>query len=206
MKIRLIVVAAASVVAMGAFAGCSRPAPPPAVQAQLEQANTAQAPAPAVEAAPVVAPSRARPLAPVRRLTWVDAAANTDTVRAVRAERRRAELAGQTLMVYVGATWCEPCRYFHDAAVAGKLDEPLGNLRILAFDADRDREHLEPAGYTSKMIPLFVVPGPDGRAGSARLAGAIKGPEAVDYLVPRLRTLLSTATADLAVPPTPAAR
>ncbi|MBI5607885.1 MAG: thioredoxin [Deltaproteobacteria bacterium] len=145
-------------------------------------------------------------MALARRLTWIDAVANTDVVRAVRAERRRAELAGQTLVVYVGATWCEPCRYFHDAAVAGKLDQPLGNLRILAFDADRDREQLEPAGYSSKMIPLFALPGPDGRAGTARLAGAIKGPEAVDYLVPRLRTLLESPVAPLAAAPTPAAR
>ncbi len=204
MKIWLIVVAAVT-----ALAGCSRPAPPPAVQEQLDQAKAPQAPVPSAEAAPILAPRRGRPLAPVRRLVWIDAAVGADVVRAVRAERRRAEAAGQALLVYVGATWCEPCRYFHEAAVAGKLDEPLGNLRILAFDADRDREQLEPAGYTSKMIPLFVVPDADGRAGSERLAGAVKGPEAVDYLVPRLRTLLSNLAAAPAAPAaaaTPAAR
>ncbi len=188
-----------------AIAGCSRPAPPPAVQNQLEQAHTAEV-APPIDATPTSLRMRIRPQLQGNHLVWVDAQPSADVQRAVRAERRRAQVAGQTLLVYVGATWCEPCRYFHEAAVAGRLDEPLGNLRILAFDADRDHAQLDANGYTSKMIPLFATPGDDGKAAGPRLAGAIKGPEAVDYLVPRLRELLGASRVPPPASATPTSR
>jgi thiol-disulfide isomerase/thioredoxin len=80
------------------------------------------------------------------------------------------------IVVYVGATWCEPCRYFLDATVAGQLDDELSDLRLVAFDMDRDSAALRAAGYTSAMIPLFAIPRRDGRASGEQIAGSIKGP------------------------------
>jgi thiol-disulfide isomerase/thioredoxin len=95
------------------------------------------------------------------------------------------------LVVYVGATWCEPCRYFHDAAAAGALDETFPGVTILEFDYDADIQRLEPAGYGSNTIPLFVIPRADGTASERRFQGSIKGPAAVQNIVPRLKRLLS---------------
>ena len=39
------------------------------------------------------------------------------------------------LLVYVGATWCEPCRRFHRAVEEGKLDSQFPDLRFPEFDA-----------------------------------------------------------------------
>lgn len=94
------------------------------------------------------------------------------------------------LVVYVGASWCEPCVAFHEAIAAGRIGAPLGGARFLEFDLDRDGDRLREAGYTSRLIPLFVVPEADGRAGSRRTEGGIKGPGAVDNLVRRLGPLL----------------
>lgn len=148
-------------------------------------------------------------------LTWVDASAEADVPRAVRAQLKRAADAGQTLLVYVGAAWCEPCQVFHEAAVSGRLHEPLKQLRVLAFDLDRDRDKLAAAGYVSRMIPLFAVPAADGRAAGPQVAGAVKGQEAIDYLVPRLQRLMeqarnpafaaSAAPAEAGTPTAPAA-
>ena len=106
----------------------------------------------------------------------------------VEAERAGAE--GTRLVVYVGASWCEPCVAFHDALVAGRLDAELPNVRFLEFDLDRDRARLEADGYSSRYVPLFALPGPDGRASGAQIEGGTKGPGAAEALVRRLSPLL----------------
>jgi thiol-disulfide isomerase/thioredoxin len=94
------------------------------------------------------------------------------------------------LLVYVGATWCEPCRRFHQAIADGKLDAQFPDLRFLEFDLDKDQSRLVAAGYQSRLIPLFANPGPDGRASGRQMEGSIKGDGAVGEIVPRLTALL----------------
>ena len=108
----------------------------------------------------------------------------------VRSEQARAAADHRKLLVYVGATWCEPCRRFHEAAKAGLVDQDLGTLRLLEFDLDRDRERLAADGYASEMIPLFALPAADGKASGKAIQGSIKGDGAVGNLVPRLIELL----------------
>src|SRR5260370_1046662 len=56
-----------------------------------------------------------------------------------------ARTEGRTLIVYVGAMWCEPCQHFHHAAERGDLDSEFPRLTLLEFDLDRDRERLAAA-------------------------------------------------------------
>lgn len=126
-----------------------------------------------------------------RKLQLIDAPAAGDVEPIITAELAQAVAANDSLLVYVGASWCEPCRHFHDAAAAGELDESLGALRLLVFDADRDTDALEGAGYHSNLIPLFAVPRIDGRASGHQIEGAIKDRDAVTQLVPRIKTLLA---------------
>lgn len=95
-----------------------------------------------------------------------------------------------TIVVYVGASWCEPCRRFHEAAVSHQLDAEFGGLRLLAFDGDRDEGALDAAGYRSDMLPLFALPGRDGHASGQQFAGSIKGSGAVAEIAPHLRSLV----------------
>ncbi|MEW5737896.1 MAG: thioredoxin [Myxococcota bacterium] len=104
-------------------------------------------------------------------------------------ERSASAAAGRTLLVYVGAVWCEPCTRFHDAAEKGQLDADFGDLDLLVFDAEADAERLLLAGYESRLIPLLVIPGPDGRATGQRMEGSVKG-DAVADMRPRLKKLL----------------
>lgn len=95
------------------------------------------------------------------------------------------------VLVYVGATWCEPCQRFHAAAQAGEFDSILRDAHLVEFDLDEDKQALAEAGYSSRLIPLFCVPKPDGSASERRIEGSIKGPAAVNQdLVPRLRAFL----------------
>ena len=149
-------------------------APPDPAQSRRLSPPTAPPPAPSVSEIGL-APQSSEPIAQV-----------------VRQELTRAATDGYQLVVYVGATWCEPCQRFHQAVEAGELNKTFPGIRFLEFDSDTDGERLAQAGYKSRFIPLFSVPGPDGRDQGRRSAGAIKGPGAVDYIVPRLRRILAS--------------
>jgi hypothetical protein len=114
-----------------------------------------------------------------------------DVATLVRAFALEVRAEGRTPLVYVGATWCEPCTYFHEAATRGDLDGELPALTLLELDLDVDAERLAAAGYSSRMIPLFVVPGEDGRATERRIEGSIHGPGSPAQIVPRLRAILA---------------
>lgn len=121
----------------------------------------------------------------------VAAPAGTEDASAViQREAERARGAGRKLVVYVGAEWCEPCKYFHEAAAAGTLDRDFPDLTLLEFDQDRDGERLARAGCRSPMIPLFALPDASGRCTDRRMAGSIKGPGAVAEIKPRLSALI----------------
>ena len=135
----------------------------------------------------------ASPMVLARGVRIDTAPAGDDLAKIVKDEGAKAREAkdGRDLLVYVGAVWCEPCQYFHKAAVAGKLDAEFPNLTLLEFDLDKDKDRLESDGYASAMIPLFTRPNADGRASDRRFEGSIKGDGAVANITPRLRQLLA---------------
>jgi thiol-disulfide isomerase/thioredoxin len=135
------------------------------------------------------APKKAPP--PRGKVELVQAPAAGEVATLVQQEAARARGEGRQLLVYVGATWCEPCRRFHQAAAEGKLDASLPTLRLLEFDADRDNERLAVAGYFSRYIPLFALPNGDGRASGKQIEGATKGTDPSSALVPQLRGLMA---------------
>lgn len=161
---------AAALAACVALAGCGRDAP------ASEQATPPLAPA-----AP---PSSAG-------VEFVPAPADGDVQTIVHEELARAKSEGRKLLVYVGATWCEPCQRFHQAAKEGKVDALFPGLRLVEFDLDRDKPRLVVAGYRSRMIPLFALPRADGAGSGEQIEGSIKGPGAVDQIAPRLTALLA---------------
>lgn len=142
----------------------------------------------------VQAPAKPAPKA----VEILDAPPAGDVAVEVKQELDRAHHDGRQLLVYVGATWCEPCQRFHSAARAGKLNAYFPQLRLLDFDSDRDGERLATAGYVSRLIPLFAVPNADGRASGRQMEGSVKGDGAVSEIVPRLSALLGVPAAKTA--------
>ena len=128
---------------------------------------------------------------PPKHVEFVTADVNGDVAQLVLREMAKARKEGRRVLVYEGATWCEPCRRFHEAAAAGRLDAELATLRLLEFDADRDNERLAVAGYVSRFIPMFALPKADGTYSGRMIEGSVKGDGAVDEMVPRLRGLLA---------------
>ncbi len=134
---------------------------------------------------PAAAKSRAKPLMAHRSQP------QAPLEQFVQQHVEEAEASGMRVLVYVGATWCEPCQRFHKALESGQLDEALAGTKFVEFDADKDRSELRAAGYASKFIPLFSVPDQTGHASGRAIEGSIKGDSAVrENLVPRLLALL----------------
>jgi len=127
---------------------------------------------------------------PRAKLELVEAPAGADVRALVVAQLAKARVDHRRVVVYVGATWCEPCVRFHRAAERGELDEAFGDVAFVAFDADRDGTALERARYRSELIPLFAIPGADGTASGRQIEGSIKGDGAVGEIAPRLRALV----------------
>lgn len=170
----------------GAVLGCSRvepePKPTPKAAESASPATTGSGGSGA-SAGP-------GPLVLARGVRIVHAGSGPDVAKVVRDERERAKSDGRDLVVYVGARWCEPCKYFHNAAEAGELDASFPDLTLLEFDLDDDRDRLTPAGYVSQFIPLFAMPAADGRMSDKKFEGAVKGKFAVANITPRLQALL----------------
>jgi thiol-disulfide isomerase/thioredoxin len=112
----------------------------------------------AIQAAPL-----APQAAPLASLLLLAAPAEGDVLSIVRAGRVHALEQKRTFVVYVGASWCPPCVRFHEALKNGELAQSLAHYTLMQFDLDRDGQRLLAAGYGSKFIPFFVLPGPDGR-------------------------------------------
>lgn len=131
---------------------------------------------------PAPAPEVAKP-------HFVPAKATGDVATEV---RDRVESAGDAkVVVYVGASWCEPCQAFHAALERGELDDALAGVTFVEYDSDRDGERLTAAGYDGRLIPRFALPGDDGRFGGQKIEGGIKGDGAVDHIMKRLVPLLA---------------
>jgi thiol-disulfide isomerase/thioredoxin len=101
-----------------------------------------------------------------------------------------AKASETTTIVYVGASWCEPCRRFHQALQNGEYDSAFQNVRFIEYDHDVADKALVADGYTSKLLPFFAIPKPDGRCSTRSIEGSVKGPSAVQNLRGRLRELL----------------
>lgn len=113
-----------------------------------------------------------------------------DVATQVREARAAERKRGRTLVVYIGATWCEPCQRFHKAAEHGDLDKDFPTLSLIEYDLDTDGARLKQAGYAPEYIPYFGHPAEDGRASDRAFEGSVKGVGAVDNITPRLKALM----------------
>lgn len=111
------------------------------------------------------------------RVRLVAAPEDVDALSLVRTKRLEAKAEGRTLVVYAGAGWCPPCKRFHEELRAGRLDDRLGKVTLLVFDADKDADRLASAGYVFRYIPYVALPGADGRP-SDTVESTGKGSEA----------------------------
>ncbi len=71
-------------------------------------------------------------------------------------ETKSAASEGRQALLYVGASWCKPCKVFKNHVRAGKYDREFPKLRFIEFDGGYDQDRLGAAGCQSPSIPLFA--------------------------------------------------
>jgi thiol-disulfide isomerase/thioredoxin len=130
--------------------------------------------------------------APASKVEWVKILPGTEGGRGLlKRELARARADGKQLLVYVGASWCEPCVKFHEAADRGELDATIPGVRFVDFDRDGHEALLVDTGCISGMIPLFSRIEEDGTCSrTRRVEGAVKGDGAVGFIMPKLLAIL----------------
>jgi thiol-disulfide isomerase/thioredoxin len=150
-----------------------------AVGTQASQAPSAPASAEPTSTASLNAPATAMPQAPALaggpRVILPPAEGDVQTI--VRALRVKAIEEKRVLVVYIGADWCPPCVRFHQGLDRKELDAKFSNVTFLKFDLDKDGQRLIQAGYGSKFIPYFVLPGPDGKKKEAFQVDEVRNKE-----------------------------
>jgi thiol-disulfide isomerase/thioredoxin len=124
------------------------------------------------------------------KLELVEAPAGADVAAFVAPLVAKAKHDHRHVVVYIGASWCEPCVRFHRAAEHGELDAAFGDVTFVGFDADRDGEALQQARYQSQLLPLFAIPNDDGTSSPRQIEGSVKGDGALGQIAPRLRALV----------------
>jgi hypothetical protein len=124
------------------------------------------------------------------KVEWVRIPSAAEPAPFIVSEMARAEADHKRLLVYVGATWCQPCQRFHKAAEAGELDSVFPELRLVELDNDADASVIQELNCGSRLIPMFSAPDSSGHCTSKRIEGGIKGDGAVGFIAPRLRDLL----------------
>ncbi|MBS2015248.1 MAG: thioredoxin family protein [Deltaproteobacteria bacterium] len=153
---------------LATFASCGLAACNPGTKPAIGQEGsstpaTTSATAPNASLAPPTSSSApAVPRKPGEGIKVVNAPADGDAISTIRTARLQAKAEGRVLVVYVSATWCEPCRRMKDEIHAGRLDDALGKTTLLAFDADKDGDRLASAGYKFSFIPFVALPSADG--------------------------------------------
>jgi thiol-disulfide isomerase/thioredoxin len=177
-------VRALAIAALAVLVGCN-PSSSPRPSAGAESSAT---PAPKVTAATTEEASASR-----GKLQVLAATADSDALSAIRTERLKAKAEGRVLVVYVSATWCEPCKRLKEEIAAGRLDDRLGKTTLLAFDADKDVDRLRSAGYSFEFVPFVALPGADGHPADTQQATG-KGGSAWRELLDKLDAWQREAT------------
>lgn len=152
---------------LGAVAcGHNEPATaPPGASSKAAELPASSPPNAAVASAP---PSTtADPPPAVAAIRLFDAPEEGDLFATIRAARLRASESDRVLVVYVGASWCPPCKRFHDAIKSHSLDDKLAGFDFLYLDMDVVKDKIVETGYASKYIPFFALPKADGKRGEA---------------------------------------
>lgn len=189
--------------ALALIAACDRQQPARDLQSsarsahRLSQSNDKRASSPRDESVQEVPSRQSGPRAvrfsPSGAVELVSGLAAGPGAVTIADEMVMATSAGRRCVVYVGATWCAPCKRFKRALLAGELDAILRGVRVLEFDADLDAKRLSGAGYTWQLVPYFSVPDAAGKNSGRDTAGVPSKDAPIAPLAKRIAGLFPTS-------------
>lgn len=111
---------------------------------------------------------------------WIEQERSDTALGALLADHAR-RAAGQGLrpVLYVGATWCQPCKLLLEHRDDPRVAHALRGTYTVEIDFDDwTVAEMSAAGYGVQAVPMFFAIGADGKAAGPRLDGAAWGSDA----------------------------
>jgi len=161
--------------------GCSDSAP----------SNTAKksgpaeaAPAPSVEQpAPQKVVHTKKAVSASKKVAWTTISEKGDATAAV---RKSAKTAKGVPVVYVGATWCGPCKVYKASLDDPRMVQAHRPVHIIELDADKHTEALSAVGIQPNGVPHWEMVDPSGKSVGKHIDGGAWGDNTVENMAPVL--------------------
>jgi thiol:disulfide interchange protein len=120
------------------------------------------------------APTRAHEAGTSR---WLELAASNTALDALLAEHaQRAAEQGLKPALYIGASWCQPCKILKEHRDDPRVASALRGTYTIEIDLDDwTVAELSASGYEVQAVPVFFAIGAGGKAAGPRLDGGAWG-------------------------------
>ena len=124
---------------------------------------------------------------------WSKVAAGASLAGKIKARVADAEKAKLKPVVYVGATWCEPCLAIKKHRDDPRMKEAFTGVAIIEVDMDQWKsEQFAELNMKPSAIPVFYAVGSDGKATGKEIDGGAWGDNIPENMAPPLKRFFSS--------------
>jgi hypothetical protein len=111
----------------------------------------------------------------------------------VKAEVAKAQAKKLTPIVYVGATWCDPCLALKKHRDDPKMVDAFEGTFVIEIDADDwNAASFGALGYKTSVIPIFIAVDAEGKATGRTIDGGAWGDNIPQNMAPPLKQFFSS--------------
>jgi thiol-disulfide isomerase/thioredoxin len=106
---------------------------------------------------------------------------------AVKAEVAKAQATGKKPVVYIGATWCPPCKAIKKFKADKQMVTAFEGAHIIELDVDDwSAADLAGLGYKANAVPVFIAVDKEGKAKGPTIDGGAWGDNIPANMAPPL--------------------
>lgn len=138
-------------------------------------------------------PSRSSSMTAEKASSWMKIGSGGEALESkLKAEVGKAAERRQKPVLYIGATWCEPCSALKKYKSDPRMAEAFQGTYVIELDLDDWKvDELKALGFRAGVVPVFHVLGADGRASGPTIDGGAWGDNIPENMAPPLKKFFS---------------
>lgn len=138
-------------------------------------------------------PSRSAAMTAEKASSWVKVGSGGEALQSrLKAEVGKAAERRQKPILYIGATWCEPCAALKKYKSDPRMAEAFEGTYVIELDLDDWKlDELKALGLRAGVVPVFHALGADGRASGKTIDGGAWGDNIPENMAPPLKRFFS---------------